>query len=228
VVDEKDRGVAVFEVGDRRPHGVLGSVLLGEPPDLVHIEERDVACAERTHLIGDGGSDKRGLEPVRVTYGPTGHEASVRVTADEEAVSVGDAAPDEDIDAFHDVAEVVATPVADAGLAERLAVSGAAPRVREHYDVSLCGERLVLHEGSGTGVEAVWAAVDVDGEGATLSSLVVQWVKDERFDLKAILRLVREAPDVCKSNVTGEIVIGVAEVGFPTAILDRRTVHLPR
>ena len=147
------RAVEVVAV---RVVGVGVQEQLVEPPDVRRVVEREP--------VGDGCRRNRGLEAVGLRDRPGRHEPAVAAAVDPDALAVGDAVGDQDVDAGQDVVQVAAAHVADVGAGEDLAVAAAAAGVGLEQRVAGLGRPRVHQAGEAPEVHAGRPAVDVDDQ----------------------------------------------------------------
>src|SRR5262245_38628509 len=136
----------------------------------------DVARAELGVDVIDRSLRASRFESGRVRDRPVGHVATVADADDTESFGVDERIAAEGlIEARHDVAEVAAAPVADAGATERLAVALTAARVR--VDQNIPGPRVHL-ELVRVGVTELPMGPTMDPEQRRIS---FPWIEVERL-----------------------------------------------
>src|ERR1043166_5769536 len=141
----------------------------------------DVAGAERADVVADAALRRRGLETIGVPDDPVGHESAVAATGHVEPVAVDPAEPEGVIDTGHEVLVILATPVADAGAKERVAVRVTAARVQVQHRVAAPGQQLELVE-ERVAVRAMRPTVDLEHERPTLRRIEATWLEEPALD----------------------------------------------
>src|SRR5215813_2901960 len=128
-MSDHDRRLDAINVSHRRPFAVS----LGRRPRLayeaVFHQSRNVALAVEAVPVADAGMPYSGFEAVGLCDRPEGHEPAIAAAHYDQLVGVGDALGHDGVDAGHEVLEILATPIADVGDGELIAVTDRAARI---------------------------------------------------------------------------------------------------
>ena len=155
-----------------------GPFLEPAPADAV----ADVCGADPTVPVDDGVLGDACAESVCASDEPAGEYAAAAASGDVELIFVDVAAFGYSVAAAHEVVIVVAGIGLIDEVAEFMAVSSTAARVRVEDDVALCDEPLKF-EGEGHAVHAVRAAVDVENHGIFFIGVEVGWFHDPTLEI---------------------------------------------
>src|SRR5712692_2771763 len=143
-LDDQERRADLRDVRQRRPvaialrvtgrvaklaREVLAQVTAGRVVHRLPRDHADQRDAGRKALRGEGEREER-------------HVAAVAPAVCADALGIGDLLADQPLDAFGDVLEILAAPVAAIGLLELATVAGRAAHVRREHDVAVVREVL--------------------------------------------------------------------------------------